>query len=77
MKELKKALADSVEDYLEMCAAEGAEPNKPFSGEFRVRWDPELHRDAVIAAARARKSLNTFIKDVIKDVIAEHVAALR
>lgn len=73
VKELRKALADSVEDYLDMCAEDGVEPNKPFSGEFRVRLDPELHREAVIAATRARKSLNTFIKDAI----AEHVAAMR
>jgi predicted HicB family RNase H-like nuclease len=68
-KELRKALAESVQDYLEMCAEDGVEPNKPFSGEFRVRLDPELHREAVIAAARARKSLNTFVKEAIKEYV--------
>ena len=28
--ELKQALADSVEDYLEFCAAKGRSPEKPF-----------------------------------------------
>jgi predicted HicB family RNase H-like nuclease len=69
-KELRKAFAESVEDYLEMCAEDGVEPNKPFSGEFRVRLDPELHREAVIAAAQARKSLNTFVKEAIKEYVA-------
>ena len=35
--ELRQALADSVEDYLEFCAEQGRAPEKPFSGQFVVR----------------------------------------
>jgi predicted HicB family RNase H-like nuclease len=41
--ELEKALGDSVEDYLEMCRADGTPPNKSFSGKFPVRTSPKLH----------------------------------
>ena len=30
--ELRQAMADSVDDYLEFCAELGREPEKPFSG---------------------------------------------
>lgn len=32
--ELKKALSESVEDYLTFCEERGDEPDKPFSGNF-------------------------------------------
>jgi predicted HicB family RNase H-like nuclease len=57
--ELRKAFEDSVDDYLEMCAERGEEPDKPYSGKFVVRLDPELHRDVALAAAREGKSLNS------------------
>lgn len=35
--ELKQALADSVEDYLDACRAVGKPPEKPYSGKILVR----------------------------------------
>ena len=65
VEELRKALAGSVEDYREMCAADGVEPERPFSGKFQVRLDPAMHRELVVAATREHKSLNTFVKEAI------------
>src|ERR1043166_2625443 len=42
--ELKLALADSIEDYLDFCRDRGEEPEKPLSGKFVVRLEPALHR---------------------------------
>ncbi len=53
MAELKKAFQDSVDDYLAFCKERGEEPEKPFSGQFVVRAEPELHRAVVTAAKRA------------------------
>ena len=39
--ELRQALVDSVEDYLAFCAERGEEPDKPYSGGFSLRVDPE------------------------------------
>jgi len=64
-EELRAALADSVEEYLAFCAELGKSPDKPFSGQFRVRLDPTLHRDVAVAAARAHKSLNTFVRETL------------
>ena len=38
-------------------------PEKPFSGNFVVRIDPELHRRIAIEAKRRGKSLNTFMAE--------------
>ena len=66
VRTLKKAFRDSVNDYLEFCAARGEEPEKPFSGKFNVRLDPELHREAYAAAKAAKMSLNSWVVTAIK-----------
>lgn len=71
VEELQQALRDSIEDYRAMCAEEGVDPNKPFSGTFRVRIDPELHRQAVVAATRENKSLNSFVKEAITERVED------
>ncbi|MDR0466534.1 MAG: type II toxin-antitoxin system HicB family antitoxin, partial [Deltaproteobacteria bacterium] len=48
--ELKAALAESVEVYLEYCAKKGKEPQKPFSGTFNVRLHPEIHQRLAVRA---------------------------
>lgn len=63
VKELQKALKDSIEDYLVFCAARGEDPDKPLSGKFVLRISPELHREVTIAAAREGKSLNKWVAE--------------
>src|SRR3989338_7806821 len=60
--ELKKAFVDSVEDYLAFCKKRGEPAEKPFSGKFNLRLEPELHRQASIAARRAHMSLNSWVE---------------
>lgn len=67
--ELRKALRESVDVYLDYCAERGEEPDKPFSGQFVARITPELHRSASLAAARAGKSLNTWVAEQLESVI--------
>jgi len=57
ISELKEALQDSVEDYLEMCEQAGKSPNKPFSGKFSLRISPELHSRVAQFAAQTKKNL--------------------
>lgn len=63
--ELPKAFHESVDDYLEWCAKDGAEPEKPFSGTLSLRATPELHRRMADAAARNAKSLNQWMVDAL------------
>lgn len=58
--ELRKALRDSVEDYCAWCAERGKQPEKPFSGRFVLRLDPETHRAVTVAARLAGMSLNSW-----------------
>jgi predicted HicB family RNase H-like nuclease len=59
--EITRAFRESVDDYLEFCKQRGEAPDKPFSGKLVLRMELELHRALVIAARRARKSLNSLI----------------
>lgn len=69
--ELKQALADSVEDYLDFCAAEGKQPQKPFSGRFNIRISPELHQRIAVQAARSGKSLNAWLTDSLNRLVQQ------
>ena len=59
--ELRQAMADSIEDYLEYCRELGRAPDKPFSGRFQVRISPDLHRRVHAAAKVSGVSMNTFV----------------
>jgi predicted HicB family RNase H-like nuclease len=61
VEEARQAFQDSVDDYLEFCAARGEAPEKPFSGRFVVRMKPEVHRALAIEAQRRGTSLNALV----------------
>jgi predicted HicB family RNase H-like nuclease len=63
--EVTQAFHDSVDDYLEFCAARGEGPEKPYSGQFVLRIDPRLHRELANAAEEVATSLNAFIESVL------------
>jgi predicted HicB family RNase H-like nuclease len=70
--ELKQALADSVEDYLEFCAEEGKVPEKPYSGHFNVRLNPEVHQRLALEAARNGVSLNNWVAEVLSKSVNDY-----
>ena len=67
---LRSAFKEAVEDYLATCKKLGQAPNKPYSGQFRLRLAPELHARAAMVAESRGKSLNTWVSDVIEKNIA-------
>ncbi|MEA5579584.1 type II toxin-antitoxin system HicB family antitoxin [Anabaena sp. UHCC 0451] len=67
VEELKKAFHDSVDDYLEFCQERGEEPDKPFSGKFVVRINPQLHQIITIRAKKEGKSLNSWIEKCLSE----------
>jgi predicted HicB family RNase H-like nuclease len=69
--ELKTALADSVEDYLEFCEELCQEPEKPYSGRFNLRLKPEVHRAAAMAARAENKSLNAWVAEVVERSVSK------
>jgi predicted HicB family RNase H-like nuclease len=72
LKELRKAFADTVADYLAWCRERGKQPEKPYSGNFTVRLAPELHRRVAVAAAREGKSINAYVAEALNK--ADHIA---
>ena len=69
--ELNKAFHDSVDDYLEFCAERGSDPEKPYSGRFVVRVEPEVHKNIAIEARKAGKSLNVWVSDAISKLLKD------
>ncbi|WP_300708612.1 type II toxin-antitoxin system HicB family antitoxin [uncultured Desulfovibrio sp.] len=63
--EIRQAFQEAVDDYLADCAATGKQPEKPYSGRFVLRLDPELHASLAMRAREAGKSLNQYAVDVL------------
>ncbi len=59
--ELKQALADSIEDYFDLCAEVGKQPEEPLSERFNIRISPALRHRIVQKAAYEGVSLNSWI----------------
>ena len=68
--ELRAAFKEAVDDYLATCKKLGQEPNKPYSGQFRLRLAPELHARAAMVAEARRKSPNTWGSAAIAKSVA-------
>jgi len=71
VSEIKKSFRDSINDYLSFCKERNEEPDKPFSGKFNLRIDPDLHRQVYIAAKQHHMSLNQWICEAIQYHIQE------
>jgi predicted HicB family RNase H-like nuclease len=71
VEELEKDFRDGVDDYLDMCAEKGRQPEKPFKGTFNIRLDPSLHQRLVTHATDEGKTLNAFIKDTLEKAVSE------
>ena len=67
--DLEKDFQNAVDDYLEMCAEQGKEPEKPFKGSFNIRLSPDLHQSLVLNAANQKMTLNAYIKTVLEQVV--------
>jgi len=65
VRQLRKAFRDSVDDYLDFCAERGESPEKPYSGKFMVRVEPELHKAVATRAKQEHKSLNAWVHDTL------------
>ena len=69
------AFEESVEDYLAFCKERNKEPEKPFSGKFNLRIDPDLHRGISLLAAANDISMNSWAITAIKKAFLAGVEA--
>ena len=66
---VEKAFRLAVDQYLAFCEKQGKEPNKPYSGTFNVRIDPETHRQAAERALTTGQSLNQFVANALRSAV--------
>ena len=64
--ELEVMFHQSIDNYLQMCAETGKDPDKEFKGSFNVRLSPELHRDLALQAALEGVSLNQYVSRALE-----------
>jgi len=77
---LEASMRRAVDHYLEVCAARGEEPGKPFSGKLNVRLGSDVHRAAAVAAAVEGQSLNAWLTRVVAEAVrdrSKHEASRR
>lgn len=67
--EIEKEFHNAVDGYLSFCKEEGKEPDKPYSGSFNVRINPELHRGIAALAFSDGISLNRAVENAIGEYI--------
>ena len=72
-KELIEDFHGAVDDYLELCAEEGKEPERAYKGSFNVRVSPELHKQAVIYASSRQMSLNSLVESALRNSLASQM----
>ena len=75
--DLRQAFHDSVDDYLEFCAERGEDPEKPYSGKFVVRVEPELHKRIAIEARKRGVSINSLVGEALSKTINNTTQHLR
>ena len=68
-RELLTDFHGAVDDYLELCAQQGKDPERAYKGSFNVRISPELHKQAVVAAMAHNMSLNSFVESSIAQAV--------
>jgi predicted HicB family RNase H-like nuclease len=65
----KKAFRESVDDYLDFCATDGVEPERPYSGKFLVRINPRVHRRLSAIAESRGVSVNTLVTKKLTQMV--------
>ncbi len=65
VEELEDSFHQAVDAYLEVCARQGVEPEKPFSGQLPLRTTPGVHLALAVLAERRGWSMNELVNDAL------------
>jgi predicted HicB family RNase H-like nuclease len=63
----------SVDDYLEFCESEGKDPERPVSGETRIRMGEERHLIVSKISQAKDLSMNDWLNEAIDEKIEKEV----
>ena len=69
--ELESSFRESVNDYIAWCKEDGVLPEKPYSGKFNLRIQPELHKEVAVMARKLKMSINKFVEKAVVDELAQ------
>ena len=69
VQSLRKDFYAAVDEYLNVCAELGKDPEKSYKGSFNVRIEPVLHRQLVVYSSSQGKSLNTVVEEAIRSYV--------
>lgn len=61
----------TIDNYLELCAELGRQPDREFKGSFNVRIDPALHRQAALKAEQGHMTLNQYVEQAIRSAVSK------
>lgn len=67
VKELLNDFHGAIDDYLEICKAEGKEPETAFKGSFNICLSPDLHKKLFVYATSHQMSMNKYIEETLKN----------
>lgn len=67
--EIEKEFQAAVDDYLELCAEIGKEPDKAYSGTFNIRIDPSVHKRLEYYAIEHNTTLNSVVSEAYDSFI--------
>jgi predicted HicB family RNase H-like nuclease len=68
--ELERNFKEVVDKHLAKCASKHVDPYRKFNGTIITRVEPEIHRDAYLAASRDGKSLNKWCELAIREKLS-------
>ena len=70
VEEISQSFKDSIDDYLDFCAARGEKPEKPYSGKFTLRLEPDLHRKIHVTANLENTSVNAWVVEALESAVS-------
>ena len=71
VEEARRSFEETVDAYLEACRESGEVPDRPFSGDLRVRVAPETHRELAKEAERRKVSPEEVVSDLLNSAFVE------
>lgn len=72
---VEAAFHDSVDRYLEFCAAVKRRPCKAFKGQFNVRMKPAMHKAMAVWAMEHDTTLNAAMEEAVRTFLTENETA--
>ena len=69
VQSLKEDFEGAVDDYLELCAESGIQPEKAYRGNFNVRVPPELHKTLAFYSASHGQTLNSTVEEALREYL--------